>query len=90
MNKGYLTSNIFFGVAFLIVTISIFAGAYHSNISLGIIFIIWTLNGFLQGIMFERRQRSKLDEKDFEELMEMIEEVDKEIKKRMEEKDGQL
>ena len=90
MNKGYLTSNIFFGVAFLIVTISIFVGAYHSNISLGIIFIIWTLNGFLQGIMFERRQRSKLDEKVLKELMEMIEEVDKEIKKRMEEKDGQL
>ena len=90
MNKGYLLSNIFFGTAVLIVAISIFAGAYRSNISLGIIFIIWTLNGFLQGIMFERRQRSKLDEKALKEFMEMIEEADKEIKKRMEEKDGQL
>jgi hypothetical protein len=90
MNKGYLLSNIFFGAAFLIVAISIFTGAYRSNISLGIIFIIWTLNGFLQGIMFERRQRSKFDEKVLKEFMEMIEEADKEIKKRMEEKDGQL
>ncbi len=40
--------------------------------------------------MFERRQRSKLDEKVLKEFMEMIEEADKEIKKRMEEKDGQL
>ena len=90
MNKGYLLSNIFFGTAFLIVAISIFIGAYHSNISLGIIFIIWTLNGFLQGIMFERRQRSKLDEKALKEFMEMIEEADKEMKKKLEERDGKL
>ena len=90
MNKGYLLSNIFFGTAYLIAAISMFTGAYRSNISLGIIFIIWTLNGFLQGIMFERRQRSKFDEKVLKEFMEMIEEADKEIKKRMEEKDGQL
>lgn len=90
MNRQFLISNLFFGVAFLIVAISIFTGAYRSNISLGIIFIIWTLNGFLQGIMFERRQRSKLDEKALKEFMEMIEEADKEIEKRMEEKDGQL
>ena len=90
MNKGYLLSNIFFGTAFLIIAISIFVGAYRSNISLGIIFIIWTLNGFLQGIMFERRQRSKWDEKVLKEFMPLIEEADKEIKKRMEEKDGQL
>lgn len=90
MNRQFLISNLFFGVAFLIVAISIFTGAYRSNISLGIIFIIWTLNGFLQGIMFERRQRSKWDEKVLKEFMEMIEEADKEIKKRMEEKDGQL
>lgn len=90
MNKGYLLSNIFFGTAFLIVAISIFIGAYRSNISLGIIFIIWTLNGFLQGIMFERRQRNKWDEKVLKEFMPLIEEADKEIKKRMEEKDGQL
>ena len=88
MNKGYLTSNIIFGTAFLIVAISVFIGAYRSNISLGIIFILWTLNGFLQGIMFERRRRSKFDEKVMKEFMEMIEEADKEIKKRMEEKNG--
>lgn len=90
MNKGYLLSNILFGTALLIVAISIFTGAYHSNISLGIIFIIWTLNGFLQGIMFERRQRNKWDEKVLKEFMPLIEEADKENKKRMEEKDGQL
>ena len=90
MNKGYLIANIFFGTAFLIIAISIFTGVYRSNISLGIIFIIWTLNGFLQGIMFERRQRSKLDEKVLKEFMKMIEEADKEIKKRMEERDGKL
>lgn len=90
MNKGYLLSNIFFGTAFLIVAISIFTGAYRSNISLGIIFIIWTLNGFLQGIMFERRQRSKWDEKVLKELMPLIEEADKEMKKKLEERDGKL
>lgn len=90
MNKGYLLSNIFFGAAFLIVAISIFTGAYRSNISLGIIFIIWTLNGFLQGIMFERRQRSKWDEKVLKEFMPLIEEADKEIKKKLEERDGKL
>ena len=90
MNKGYLLSNIVFGTAFLIVAISIFIGAYHSNISLGIIFIIWTLNGFLQGIMFERRQRSKWDEKVLKEFMSLIEEADKEIKKKLEERDGKL
>ena len=90
MNKGYLLSNIVFGTAFLIVAISIFIGAYRSNISLGIIFIIWTLNGFLQGIMFERRQRSKWDEKVLKEFMSLIEEADKEIKKKLEERDGKL
>ena len=90
MNKWYLTSNIFFGVAYLVVTVLIFAGAYQSNISLGVIFIMWTFNGFLQGIIFERRKRSKLDEEVLKEFMPLIEEADKEIKKRMEEKDGQL
>ena len=90
MNKGYLLSNIVFGTAFLIVAISIFIGAYRSNISLGIIFIIWTLNGFLQGLMFERRQRSKWDEKVLKEFMSLIEEADKEIKKKLEERDGKL
>lgn len=90
MNKGYLTSNILFCVAFIVVAFSIFVGAYRSNISLGIIFIIWTLNGFLQGIMFERRQRSKWDEKVLKEFMPLIEEADKEIKKKLEERDGKL
>ena len=40
--------------------------------------------------MFERRQRNKWDEKVLKEFMPLIEEADKEIKKRMEEKDGQL
>ena len=40
--------------------------------------------------MFERRQRSKWDEKVLKEFMPLIEEADKEIKKKLEERDGKL
>ena len=76
MNKAYLLSNILVGTAFLIVAISIFTGAYRSNISLGIIFIIWTLNGFLQGMVFERSRRNIYIEKVYKAAMERIMETD--------------
>ena len=89
MNKGYLTSNIFFGATFLIVTISIFAGAYHSNLSLGVIFIVWTVNGFLQGMIFERRRRNIYIEKVYKAAMEKIMETDI-LREKSEGKDGKL
>ena len=85
MDKGSLSANIIFGIAFALVVVAIFMGCYSSNISLGIIFIIWTVNAFLQGILYERRRRHKFEKAIVERFMK---EVEKEIEER--EKNGQL
>lgn len=85
MDKSFLASNLFSAAAFTVVVVSVMAGCYRSNISVGIILIMWTVNGFIQGILFERRQRNKFDKKVIDSFM-------KEIEKEMEDKkkDGQL
>ena len=85
MDKGSLSANIIFGLAFALIVVAIFMGCYRSNISLGIIFIIWTVNAFLHGILFERRRRHKFDKAIVERFMK---EIEKEIEEM--EKDGQL
>ena len=86
MKKEYCTSFFIFVVAFVIVAFSIFIGAYHSNISLGIIFIVWTLNGFMQGMVYERFQRREAERRVHDYILKLMEEESK----REGEEDGQL
>ena len=70
-----LWANIVWGVMFGIIAACIFAGVFRSNITIGIVFIMWTYNGFLLGRSYEIHKQ--IDE--MEEFMAKLDMIIKEM-----------